>query len=79
MAPDEEKKLLFNEVVAEPTKLIKDVFGNYVVQKMFEYGNLNQRRQLYNILKGNMWEYSQDQYGCRVVQKALEVLTSIQQ
>jgi hypothetical protein len=37
---EEEKTVLFNEVLLEPYKLIKDVFGNYVIQKMFEYGNL---------------------------------------
>jgi pumilio RNA-binding family len=39
-ANEEEKTVLFNEVLLEPYKLIKDVFGNYVIQKMFEYGNL---------------------------------------
>ena len=58
---------------------MKDVFGNYVIQKMFEFGNLNQRKSLYSQIKGNMINLSMDQYGCRVVQKALEVLPSAQQ
>ena len=55
-------------------KLMKDVFGNYVVQKMFEFGTLNQRKALFNDLKGAIMNLSCDQYGCRVIQKALEVL-----
>lgn len=41
---------------------------------MFEYGNLIQRKLLFLELKGKVFNLSQDQYGCRVVQKALEVL-----
>jgi len=33
---------------------MNDVFGNYVVQKMFEFGNLNQRKSLFSNLKGLM-------------------------
>lgn len=49
-ANDEEKQALFNEVndltcpvtnTKESHKLMNDVFGNYVIQKMFEFGNLN--------------------------------------
>ena len=56
--------------------LMKDVFGNYVVQKMFEFGSPNHRKLLFNDLKGFIFTLSCDQYGCRVVQKALEVLPS---
>jgi hypothetical protein len=41
VAGEEEKKILFTEILQESNRLIKDVFGNCVVQKMFEYGNLN--------------------------------------
>lgn len=54
-ASDEEKQALFNECTGfalRGVKLMNDVFGNYVVQKMFEYGTLNQRRALFNDLKG---------------------------
>jgi len=70
-----EKALLFDEVLEEHQKLMKDVFGNYVIQKMFEYGNASQRQSLFLELKGKVYNLSQDQYGCRVIQKALEVLT----
>lgn len=40
-ASDEEKQVLFVELMTEIHRLMKDVFGNYVIQKMFEYGNLS--------------------------------------
>lgn len=88
-ADEDEKQTLFSEITLslpcpltgerQSHKLMKDVFGNYVVQKMFEFGSLNQRKQLFKDLQGRMLNLSCDQYGCRVVQKALEVLPSLQQ
>lgn len=33
--------MLFNELMTDSQKLMKDVFGNYVIQKMFEYGSVS--------------------------------------
>jgi hypothetical protein len=54
-ADEAEKQILFTELTAPlPNQfpqqekyshmLMKDVFGNYVIQKMFEFGSLNQRK-----------------------------------
>lgn len=46
-----------------------DVFGNYVVQKLFEHGNQPQKKILANQMKGHILTLSTQMYGCRVVQK----------
>jgi hypothetical protein len=71
---------LFKEVMADdPLALMKDKFGNYVVQKMFDYGSLEQRGILLSVLRGKVFELSMDQHGCRVVQQSLEKVTNEQQ
>jgi pumilio RNA-binding family len=54
---------------------MNDVFGNYVVQKLFEYGTDQQRATLADQLLGNVLKLTKSMYGCRVVQKALEVIS----
>lgn len=49
-----------------------DVFGNYVVQKLFDNGSCEQREALASFLVGHAVQLSLQMYGCRVVQKALE-------
>ena len=56
-----------------------DVFGNYVVQKLFEYGNEHQRAALAEQLLGSVYKLTTSMYGCRVVQKALEYISMDQQ
>lgn len=46
-----------------------DVFGNYVIQKLFEHGNQAQKKTLANQMKGHVMTLSTQMYGCRVVQK----------
>ncbi|TKY72739.1 Pumilio-like 6 [Spatholobus suberectus] len=70
----EEKALVFKEVLPHASKLMTDVFGNYVIQKFFEYGSPEQRRELADRLVGQILPLSLQMYGCRVIQKALEVI-----
>ena len=46
MTSPEEKELIFSEILPEAYNLMNDVFGNYVVQKLFEYGSDPQRMTL---------------------------------
>ena len=46
-----------------------DVFGNYVIQKLFEHGKQSQKKALVNQMKGHVLALSTQMYGCRVVQK----------
>ena len=48
---------------------MKDVFGNYVVQKFFEHGNQIQKKLLAAAMKGKVVDLSVQMYACRVVQK----------
>lgn len=48
---------------------MKDVFGNYVVQKIFEHGTQPQKQLLADQMKETLVTLSLDPYGCRVVQK----------
>lgn len=62
------------EIVPNIRELQNDVFGNYVVQKLYEFGTPAMKRDLKGTLDGNMLLLSLQMYGCRVVQKALESL-----
>ncbi|KAH7986017.1 hypothetical protein HPB52_025257 [Rhipicephalus sanguineus] len=63
-----EKQLVFSEILGAAYNLMTDVFGNYVIQKFFEFGSAEQKQAL--ALK---------MYGCRVIQKALESISPDQQ
>lgn len=75
MTTEEEKELIFSEILSDANNLMNDVFGNYVVQKLFEYGTDFQRATLAEQLLGNVLKLTKSMYGCRVVQKALEVIS----
>lgn len=57
----------------EGLSLMTDVFGNYVIQRLFEYGLPHHQKALIRVLSGNVLSLSLQTYGCRVIQKALEV------
>ena len=49
-----------------------DVFGNYVIQKFFEFGSTEQQETLASRVRGHVLPLALQMYGCRVIQKALE-------
>lgn len=66
----------FNEVcVSKDTTqaLMNDVFGNYVVQKFLDYGTDEQKARMTTMIQGSVKVLSLQVYGCRVIQKAIEV------
>ncbi|CAO1613387.1 unnamed protein product [Parajaminaea phylloscopi] len=65
---------VFEEVLPMARTLMQDVFGNYVVQKVFEYGTDTQRLALAKEIRGHVVALSLGTYGCRVIQKALDYL-----
>ena len=60
---------MFAEIGTNAIPLMKDVFGNYVIQKFFEHGNQVQKKILAGMMKHKVVELSTQMYGCRVVQK----------
>ena len=41
-----EKQAVFQEIQSKAHSLMTDVFGNYVIQKFFEFGTSEQKSQL---------------------------------
>ena len=51
------------------------MFGNFVVQKMLEYGSPQQNlRFLLRVVKPQVRQLAYDRYGCRVMQRLLQVM-----
>ena len=65
---------MFAEIEPNAVQLMADVFGNYVIQKIFEHGDQFQKRALANKMKGQVMNLSQQTYGCRVIQKVRSTL-----
>jgi pumilio RNA-binding family len=76
VALDDEKQLVFEEVLVSAHSLMTDVFGNYVIQKLFEYGTPAQCETLAVLLMGQAVPLALQMYGCRVIQKALEYVNT---
>ncbi|TMW56549.1 hypothetical protein Poli38472_006559 [Pythium oligandrum] len=72
-ADEQARSEAFAEIFPHALLLMTDVFGNYVIQKLFDHGSVEQQRLLVNQMKKNMVSLALQVYGCRVIQKALEV------
>ncbi len=75
VAEEEEKDFILSEIVPEINKLRIDIFGNYVVQKLFDFGTTGMIKKVKQTIVGDMLSLSKQIYGCRVVQKALELVS----
>lgn len=71
-----EKAMVFNEILTAAYSLMTDVFGNYVIQKFFEFGTQEQKQTLAQRVRGHVLPLALQMYGCRVIQKALESIPS---
>jgi pumilio RNA-binding family len=70
-----EQQVVVNEVLPAIRSLRNDVFGNYVVQKLLDFGTLAVRTAIRETLQGELLQLSLQMYGCRVIQKVLETLS----
>ncbi|KAJ3328800.1 mRNA binding protein puf3 [Kappamyces sp. JEL0680] len=68
-ASDDDRELVFQEILPQAINLTTDVFGNYVIQKFFEHGSASQKEKLAKNMQGQILSLSLQMYGCRVVQK----------
>ena len=75
VANEAEKEVIMKDVLPEIETLRVDIFGNYVVQKLFDFGTPDMIDKMKQTIVGDMLELSKQIYGCRVVQKALEVVS----
>ncbi|KAF9957909.1 mRNA binding protein puf3 [Mortierella alpina] len=78
-ASEEEKAMVFDEILSQALQLMTDVFGNYVIQKFFEHGAQEHKAVLARQMEGHVLSLTLQMYGCRVVQKGLEHVQSDQQ
>ena len=71
-----EKDLVFREILPSCHTLMTDVFGNYVIQKFFEFGTPEQKVAFAQRLRGHVLSLALQMYGCRVIQKAMESIST---
>lgn len=71
---EEERDRIYEAALPHVEKLGGDVFGNFVIQKIFERGTDEQQRGLADKMRGEIFYLATHRYGCRVVQKMLEML-----
>jgi len=58
-----EKEAVSVEVLPAVRRLRNDVFGNYVVQKLFDFGSDSSKEELHATLRGEMVQLSLQMYG----------------
>ncbi|KAJ3897562.1 ARM repeat-containing protein [Lentinula edodes] len=79
-ASREEKQNVFEEILpSKVLQLTQDIFGTYVIQKLFEHGTQIHKTQLVAAIEGHISALSKQMPGCRVVQKAIEYALPEQQ
>lgn len=74
-ATEHRKEAVFREIKPHMVMLMKDTFGNFVVQKFFHLGNQAQQSFLLEVIQKDFVGLSMHKYGCRVVQTAIEKST----
>ncbi|KAG7022014.1 Pumilio-like 12, partial [Cucurbita argyrosperma subsp. argyrosperma] len=79
---DEDIEKIFNEIIDHVVDLMVDPFGNYLVQKLLEVCNEDQRMKFLRRITQNHGEIilvSCDMHGTRAVQKVIETLKTQEQ
>ena len=74
LAKEEDRDALVREVLPFAPTLMQDTFGNYVLQNFLEHASPDSRRALADTMRGSMLRLSMQAHGCRVVQRALDLV-----
>ena len=72
LATPVQKFEIINAIVENCYPLMVNRFGNFLVQRCFEYGTKEQVDGIANGIRGNVVALSMDMFGCHVVQKAFD-------
>ncbi|KAK7246760.1 hypothetical protein RIF29_41630 [Crotalaria pallida] len=78
----EDIELIFNEIIDHVVELMLNPFGNYLMQKLLDVCNEEQRMQIILMVTGEIGQLvriSLNTHGTRVVQKLIETLKTRQQ
>ncbi|CAK9221168.1 unnamed protein product [Sphagnum troendelagicum] len=77
----EDVEKIFREIISHITELMKDPFGNYLVQKLLEVCDEKQRMEILHAvtMDGELVSISLNMHGTRAVQKLIETLKSPEQ
>ncbi|KAA6388025.1 MAG: putative pumilio RNA-binding family protein [Streblomastix strix] len=78
-ATPQERHGLFVELTAHTEtlrRLIRNAFANYVVQKLCEGSDSTDKEQLGEIVLTDVLQMAEDTFGCRVVQRCLECVST---
>lgn len=68
-ANSDDRQKVFDEIMVNANALMVDVFGNYVIQQLFQHGTMVQKKMLAAKMKDNVVQLSMQLYGCRCVQE----------
>ncbi|GAO46409.1 ARM repeat-containing protein [Saitoella complicata NRRL Y-17804] len=72
MATSEQRHAIIEAIIAQAYPLMLNRFGNFLVQRCFEYGTPEQVKGIADAIRGNVLNLSCDNFGCHVVQKAFD-------
>ncbi|KAJ3275236.1 hypothetical protein HDV01_000963 [Terramyces sp. JEL0728] len=70
----EVKSLIFEAIMGHVLSLMKNRFGNFLIQCCLECGTDEQIQALCSKMRGHVVQLSCDRFGCHVMQKAIEKL-----
>lgn len=68
----DQKQLIFESILTQAYSLMTNRFGNFLVQRLLEFGTQEQVLALIDTMKGHILELTCEPFGCHVVQKALD-------